>query len=72
MRKLSRGMLSSGRIAAPQAGQCDPGQTTDSPRGVRWMTTFRKLPMTAPQMVARRVSKSKGIIISTLPRYLTG
>jgi len=35
-------------IGVPQAGQREPGQATDSPRGSRWITTFRNDPMHAP------------------------
>ena len=47
MNQLRMGILSYHAIALPQA-QWDPGWTTDSFRGSRWMTTFRKLPMHAP------------------------
>ena len=30
-------------ISAPQAGHREPGQTTDSSRGIRWIATFKKL-----------------------------
>jgi hypothetical protein len=42
------GMLSRGLIRTSQLGQCDGGETIDSPRGTRQMTTFRKLPAAAP------------------------
>src|SRR3954470_14947918 len=45
-------MLSRGLIRSPQFGQCDGGETIDSPRGTRQMTTFRKLPMHAPRNAA--------------------
>ena len=32
----------------PQRGQCEPGATMDSSRGMRLMQTFRKLPKTSP------------------------
>src|SRR5664279_5967658 len=35
-------------MGAPQAGQCEPGWTTEAPRGRRWMHTFAKEPTTAP------------------------
>ena len=41
-------MLSTARTGAWQAKQCDPGRTTDSPRGTRAMHTLRKLPQIAP------------------------
>src|SRR3954447_10644590 len=46
------GTLSRARIRSPQFGQCDGGETIDSPRGTRQMTTFRKLPMQAPRSAA--------------------
>jgi hypothetical protein len=46
--KLTMGTFSHARSCRPQPGQRDRGETTDSPRGSRWITTFRKLPMHAP------------------------
>src|ERR687894_1956817 len=48
----STGTLSYGAIGAPQPGQRERGRTSDSPRGRRWITTFRKLPMSAPRTPA--------------------
>src|SRR4051812_8738973 len=45
-------MLSRALIRSPQFGQCDGGETIDSLRGTRQMTTFRKLPMHAPRSAA--------------------
>src|SRR5471030_968123 len=42
------GTLSYQRIARLQRGQRLPGETTLSPLGTLAMTTFKKLPMTAP------------------------
>jgi hypothetical protein len=42
------GTLSRVRIRTSQRGQCEGGETIDSPRGTRQMTTFRKLPAQAP------------------------
>src|SRR5437867_10764140 len=58
-------MLSRGRMAAPHAGQAERGKTTDSRRGRRWMTTLRKLPITAPKTkkrnpMAHSISASRG------------
>jgi hypothetical protein len=39
-------------MRVPQFGQCDGGETSDSPRGRRQMTTFRKLPIAAPNRLA--------------------
>ncbi len=41
-------MLSRGAIGASQPGQCDGGDTTDSPRGTRQITTLRNDPMSRP------------------------
>src|SRR3954447_8411491 len=45
-------MFSRGLMRSPQFGQCDGGETIDSPRGTRQMTTFRKLPKQAPRSAA--------------------
>jgi hypothetical protein len=42
-------MLSYQATGASHVGHLDPGLTTDWPSGSRWMTTFRKLPITAPK-----------------------
>ena len=39
-------------IDAPQDGQREFGNTIDSSRGRRWITTLRKLPMMAPKRPA--------------------
>ncbi len=49
-------MLSRGAMAWLQAGQCEPGQTMDSSRGMRQMQTLRKLPMHSP---ARKMKTEK-------------
>ena len=41
-------MLSYGAILFPQAGQREPGNTTDLPVGKRWMSTLTKLPSMRP------------------------
>jgi hypothetical protein len=46
--KLAMGIFSDARIARPQPGQRERGDTIDAPRGSRWITTFRKDPMHAP------------------------
>ena len=38
-------MFSYQAIWWPQCGHRERGATTDSPRGTRWMTTFKKLPL---------------------------
>ena len=54
------GTLSIARSGVPHAGQCEPGRTTLSSRGTRWMTTFTKLPQTEPQANANARS-SQGV-----------
>jgi hypothetical protein len=44
--------LSRGLMRSPQFGQWDGGETIDSPRGTRQITTFRKLPAQAPSSAA--------------------
>jgi hypothetical protein len=41
-------MLSRGEIGVPHDGHADGGDTTDSRRGTRWMTTFRNDPTISP------------------------
>ncbi len=41
-------MLSHPEIWVLHTAQRERGETTDSPSGTRWMTTFRKLPTMAP------------------------
>jgi hypothetical protein len=45
-------MLSKALTGAPQEPQCDPGKTTDMPRGTRCITTLRKLPKINPKKKA--------------------
>ena len=51
------GMLSYGLMGDLQRGQREPGETIDSPSGMRVMQTFRKLPITMPKR-----KKKNGII----------
>ena len=44
-------------------GQCEPGHMIDSPRGIRQMQTFRKLPMKLPN-TNESTAKTKNISIS--------
>src|SRR5271166_5121885 len=37
-------------MAYLQCGQCDGGETMLMPSGIRWMHTFKKLPMTHPKV----------------------
>lgn len=39
--------------AVPQAGQREPGRAIETPSGMRWMQTLRKLPQMAPQTKAK-------------------
>ncbi len=52
-------MLSYQEMGVPQPGQRDRGRTTDSPAGTRAMTTFRKLPTTAPTTTAQPAAKGR-------------
>jgi hypothetical protein len=44
----------------PHDGHCDGGVASDSPRGSRHTTTFRKLPMIAPRTAAKAISIGSG------------
>ena len=50
--QLRIGTSSIGRRKVSQLGQCDPGDTTDSPRGTRHSTTLRNDPIRAPKTKA--------------------
>jgi hypothetical protein len=50
------GTLSYGLTGAPHFGHREPGLTSDSPIGTRCATTFRKLPITAPNRPATTTS----------------
>jgi len=45
-----------------QRGQREPGETMESPSGMREIQTFRKLPMTMPKR-----KKKMGITVLTVP-----
>ena len=47
--QLSTGTLSYALIAEPHSGQREPGDTIETPAGIRVMQTFRKLPITSPK-----------------------
>lgn len=49
MIQLNTGRLSYGLIGEPHPGQRDPGETIDTPAGIRVMQTFRKLPIASPK-----------------------
>src|SRR5829696_2026892 len=51
-RQPSTGTLSCQATGWPQAGQREPGRTSDSPRGTRWMTTLAKEPKARPSRPA--------------------
>ena len=55
--KPTMGIFSNARISRPQPGQRDRGETIDSPRGNRWITTFRKDPMHAPARNAAETAR---------------
>src|SRR3954465_4125717 len=52
------GTLSRARISVPQPGQRERGRTIDSPFGTRWITTFKKLPITAPSGMAVAIAST--------------
>src|SRR5687768_7365557 len=56
------GTLSYGFTGASHCGQREPGLTSDSPSGTRCATTFRKLPMTAPNRPATTTSAADASI----------
>ena len=57
------GTLSYQRIGVWHRGHREPGETMETPSGMREMQTFRKLPMTMPKR-----KKKSGITVSTLPQ----
>src|SRR3954467_8489092 len=48
-------MLSYHRSGVLHFGQCEPGETSDSSRGKRQTTTFKKLPTHAPRAKRKRM-----------------
>ena len=48
--QLRTGTLSYGLIGEPHSGQRDCSDTMDSPAGIRRIQTFRKLPISSPNM----------------------
>src|SRR6266540_4464781 len=52
------GRLSRQAIGVSQAGQRDPGRTTDSRRGTRWMTTLANEPAARPSSPASEATTS--------------
>src|SRR5258708_14214251 len=65
--QLKTGMLSYGLIGLRQRGHREPGETMETPSGMREMQTFRKLPMTMPKR-----KKKSGITVSTVPQAEKG
>src|SRR5260370_32519884 len=61
--QLKTGRLAYGWIGLRQRGHREPGETMETPSGMREMQTFRKLPMTMPKR-----KKKSGITVSTLPQ----
>jgi hypothetical protein len=57
--QLTTGMLRYHFISALHLGQCDGGETTLSPRGMRHMQTLRKLAMQAPIPKAKQANTVK-------------
>src|SRR5512140_2594835 len=57
--KLTIGIFSHARIARPQPGHRDRGDTIDSPSGSLWITTFRKDPMHAPTRNAAEAARTE-------------
>src|SRR5689334_4366022 len=55
------GMLSYHGSSFSHLGQCDGGVTSDSPRGSRQTTTFKKLPMHAPSTNRETIASAGGI-----------
>jgi hypothetical protein len=49
MIQLKTGTLSYGLMGEPHSGQRDLGETIDTPKGIRMMQTFRKLPIASPK-----------------------
>jgi hypothetical protein len=65
-------MLSKGFIAVLQAGQREPGYTIDSRFGMRYMTTFKKLPIISPKTNAKAPTRYAEILsILTFPETVT-
>src|SRR5919205_2464389 len=59
----STGTLCRLRTALPQCGQCDPGRTSDSSRGTRWITTFRNDPTARPSRATMPSSSGWGMAV---------
>src|SRR5690554_124248 len=62
------GILSYQRIPASHRGQWLGGCTTESPAGTRKMTTFRKLPTTAPKTNAKPANSQNIVSIEVIIR----
>jgi hypothetical protein len=57
--QLTTGMLRYHFISALHLGQCDGGETTLSPRGMRQMQTLRKLAMQDPNANEKTANTQK-------------
>src|SRR5919198_2859120 len=66
----STGTLSCQAFGGPQAGQRDPGRTTDSWRGTRWMTTLANEPASRPSSPASSAA-ARGLMGGSLPADAT-
>src|SRR3954467_9714593 len=64
--QLRTGTLSAGRIGVPQAGQAEPGLTTERRSGTRGMTTLAKEPDSMPNRAAATAANT--VMSVTLPR----
>ena len=53
--KLTAGILSYQEIVCSQCGQWEGGLTTDSDLGIRYMQTFRKLPIIKPEIKVKNI-----------------
>src|SRR5215207_905295 len=65
------GRLSNARIGAPQLVQWEAGKATLSPRGKRWMTTFKKLPKTRPSETPTLIQNQGGSSKTVTRRQIT-
>src|SRR4051795_1217831 len=62
--QLSTGTLSRARTRTSQAGQCEGGATTLSPRGTRQTTTLRKEPTARPTTASPRSKNSIALLLT--------
>src|SRR5215207_3464522 len=69
--QLSSGRLSRQAIGVWPAGQRDPGRTSDSRRGTRWITTLANEPASSPARPARSAAVT-GLMGRSLPAGRAG